>query len=244
MAAHIWLGLATVPLALFHSGWRFGGTLATVLMVLLIVVVVSGVFGLVMQQFIPNMMRLEVPSETVYSQIDRVIRFLRRDASHLIEASCGLDPCSFEDIIQESEDAYEQLRETHFVVGKQRAVGIVRGVVAGTQKRPTRLVETERLLEIFEKDIAPFLEPRPIRGMKLANAEAARQAFQEYRDRVGKAGEDVLNELEDLCDQRRQLARQSLLHVVLHAWLWVHWPLSVSLTILLIVHMYVAVKFW
>src|SRR5437867_3259605 len=56
MRAHIWLGLLCVPLLVYHSGFRLGGTLSTYLMVLLVVVVASGVWGLWMQQLLPQRM--------------------------------------------------------------------------------------------------------------------------------------------------------------------------------------------
>ena len=45
MRGHLWLGLLSLPLILFHGGFHFGGTLTRALMWLLIVVVVSGVLA-------------------------------------------------------------------------------------------------------------------------------------------------------------------------------------------------------
>src|SRR5580704_12129494 len=45
MRGHLWFGLLSLPMILFHAGFHFGGPLTTVLMVLLIIVVASGVFG-------------------------------------------------------------------------------------------------------------------------------------------------------------------------------------------------------
>ena len=50
LRVHIWLGLLSVPLALFHSGFRFGGTLEKVFMIVFFVVIASGVYGLALQQ--------------------------------------------------------------------------------------------------------------------------------------------------------------------------------------------------
>ena len=44
MRGHLWLGLLSLPLIVFHSGFRYGHGLAAVLMTLLILVVASGVF--------------------------------------------------------------------------------------------------------------------------------------------------------------------------------------------------------
>ena len=45
MRGHIWLGLLSFPLILFHGGFHFGGALTYALMILFIVVVVSGIVG-------------------------------------------------------------------------------------------------------------------------------------------------------------------------------------------------------
>ena len=57
MTAHIWLGLLTLPLLLLHGGFHFSlssSTLAAVLMWLLVLVVGSGLFGLVLQNILPQ----------------------------------------------------------------------------------------------------------------------------------------------------------------------------------------------
>jgi len=72
VAYHLWLGLACGPLAFIHSGFRFGGTFSTILMILLILVLGSGVFGWIMQMVIPRWMLGNLPQETIPSQIDDV----------------------------------------------------------------------------------------------------------------------------------------------------------------------------
>jgi hypothetical protein len=54
---------------------------------------------------------------------------------------------------------------------------------------------------------------------------------------------DKVSELESLCDERRLLAEQERLHVLLHSWLMVHIPLSVVLLVLSIVHVATAL-YW
>ena len=72
MHAHIWLTLLTVPLVLFHSGFRFGGPMTTLLVVLYAVVMISGIYGLVLQHQLPNIMKERLPAETVYEQIPHI----------------------------------------------------------------------------------------------------------------------------------------------------------------------------
>src|SRR5436309_5818405 len=69
MRAHIWLTLLTIPLVLFHAGFRLGGPMTTLLMLLYALVMVSGIYGLVLQHQLPKLMKEKLPTEPVYEQI-------------------------------------------------------------------------------------------------------------------------------------------------------------------------------
>jgi hypothetical protein len=89
MRGHLWLGLLTVPLAFLHAGFRFGGTLTIVLMVLLVAVALSGIFGVVLQQILPRVMTSRVPMETIYEQIGHVVGQLVAEADKAVSAVAG-----------------------------------------------------------------------------------------------------------------------------------------------------------
>src|SRR5271163_3640137 len=89
MRGHLWLGLLSLPLILFHGGFHFGGTLTRVLMWLLIITVGSGLFGAVLQNYVPRIMTSEVPLETIYAEIGHVQRLLREEADRAVESICG-----------------------------------------------------------------------------------------------------------------------------------------------------------
>lgn len=72
LRAHIWLTLLTIPLIILHSGFRFGGPMTTLLVVLYAIVMVSGVYGLALQHQLPRIMKERLPAETVYEQIPHV----------------------------------------------------------------------------------------------------------------------------------------------------------------------------
>src|SRR5208282_2341554 len=89
MRGHLWLGFLSLPIILFHGGFKFGGTLTQILMWLLIVTVVSGVFGAVLQNYIPRIMTTDVPLETIYSEIGHVRTLLREEADIAVESLLG-----------------------------------------------------------------------------------------------------------------------------------------------------------
>src|SRR5437667_9226747 len=72
MRAHIWLTLLTIPLVLLHSGFRLGGPMTTLLMALYAIVMVSGIYGLILQHQMPRIMKERLPAETVFEQIPHI----------------------------------------------------------------------------------------------------------------------------------------------------------------------------
>lgn len=50
---HVWLGLLSLPLVLFHCGFRAGGPLSSALLVLLSAILLSGVAGLLFHHLLP-----------------------------------------------------------------------------------------------------------------------------------------------------------------------------------------------
>src|SRR5437879_3341663 len=85
MRGHLWLGLLSLPILLFHGGFHFGGTLTRVLMWLLIIVVGSGVFGAVLQHYLPDIMTSDDPLETIYDEIAHVREQLLDEADRYVE---------------------------------------------------------------------------------------------------------------------------------------------------------------
>jgi hypothetical protein len=72
LRAHIWLTLLTIPLVILHSGFRLGGPMTTLLMALFAIVIVSGIYGLVLQHLMPRLMKERLPAETVFEQIPHI----------------------------------------------------------------------------------------------------------------------------------------------------------------------------
>src|SRR5277367_1593133 len=89
MRGHLWLGLLSLPIILFHGAFHFGGTMTRILMWMLIVTVVSGVFGALLQNYVPRIMTSDVPLETIYAEIRNVRGLLRDEADRDVEAICG-----------------------------------------------------------------------------------------------------------------------------------------------------------
>jgi hypothetical protein len=72
LRAHIWLTFLTIPLIILHSGFRLGGPMTTLLMGLYALVMVSGIYGLMLQHLMPRLMKDRLPAETVFEQIPHI----------------------------------------------------------------------------------------------------------------------------------------------------------------------------
>lgn len=72
LRAHIWLTLLTIPLVILHSGFRLGGPMTTLIIILYGVVMGSGIYGLILQHYLPTVMMDRLPAESVYEQIPHI----------------------------------------------------------------------------------------------------------------------------------------------------------------------------
>ncbi len=241
MRAHIWLGLLTIPLLVYHSGFRLGGTLSTVLMVLLFLVVLSGIWGLVLQQILPQRMLEQIPAETIYSQIDHVVGQLVREADRLVLATCGPPEGDESGGLDSSE--FQEATTGHLVVGAVRSAGRVQGRVLETRAPSKPIPGCEPLRVFFRNTVASYLQTGDP-DSPLHSANRAGVLFGDLRTKLDPGAHETVAALESLCDQRRQLEVQSRMHFWLHNWLWLHLPLSLALVVLMLVHVFVALKYW
>jgi hypothetical protein len=234
LRGHIWLGLVSFPLILFHGGFHFGGALTTVLMILFIVVFVSGIVGVILQQTLPRLMLTRVPLETVYEQIDSVVVQLLAESDGLVTAACGPLPVA------------------GLTVPDERRAGGGLGPARGVQPRssprarPVALApvpESRALRETYLRDIRPFLDPSATPNGVLGTSSRSATLFRNLRTTLPPVLQETVTELEGICDERRQLADQKRLHHVLHGWLLVHVPLSMALLLLAGVHAVIALRY-
>jgi hypothetical protein len=186
MRGHLWLGLLSFPLILFHGGFAFRGPLTAVLMLLFMIVIGSGIAGAALQHYLPRLMTVQVPMETIYEEIPHVRAQLLEEADNLIESASLVD---------------------------------------------TEHQDKVRLREVYLDKIRPQLE-QPLTEM-----------FQPLRLATPASLHGVLDDLESICEEERQLNLQVRLYRWLHAWLLVHVPLSIALLVLGGIHAVMALRY-
>jgi hypothetical protein len=216
---HVWLALLSYPIILFHAGFHWGQAwnLTWVMMWIFTIVIVSGIFGLWIQNVVPSRLLNEVQLETIYDEIDHVVGQLSEEAENIvINASAEEDALTVE------------------------SAGIAVATAA-----PMTMLETaqRRLTEFYTAQVKPFMASPRARGFVLSNAQRSLGAFEDIRRALPPTMRQTLNDLESIVNERRQLEHQRSLHHWLHFWLLVHVPLSYALTVLAIVHVVVALRY-
>jgi hypothetical protein len=249
MRGHLWLGFLALPMILFHGGFHFGGTLTRVLMWLLIITVLSGVFGAALQHYIPRVMTSDVPLETIYDEVGRVRALLREEADRAIQSLCG-------NLGLSRRSTGEGLRAGGFTalrtiaasaVPLRTSAAVSAGASATVATAPEIILLSEEesapLRQFYLNEMRPFLERPKLRGQRLSNVAKASSAFAGLRTLLPAAAHATLADLEDICDEARQLTRQERLHHWLHGWLLLHIPLSLALILLGAVHAFMALRY-
>ena len=221
MRGHLWLGLLSLPLILFHGGFAWRGPLTAVLMWLFFIVIGSGILGAAIQHFVPGMMTSRVPMETIYEEIPHVREQLRAEADQLAESVFGpLDQSV------PVESAAEDLQPA--------AVVAIVDIEAD---------DRAHFREVYLSKVRPFLLHPEVRGSELGDAQRAEAVFASLQRLLAAPVHPVLDDLRNICEEERQLNRQKSIYKWLHGWLLVHVPLSIALLVLGGIHAVMAWKY-
>lgn len=219
LRGHLWLGLLSLLLILFHAGFAFRGPLTLVMMVLFFIVIGSGLVGAAIQHYIPGFMTARVPLETIYEEIPHVRAQLRDEADQLAIAICGpLDKAAPQPEAETEEQAQTVLVEIEYD-------------------------DRERFREVYLNKVRPYFVDPETPGAELANPLRSGETFEALRRLLGPPMHNVLDDLENICDEEQQLSRQIRIYRWLHAWLLVHVPLSIALLVLGAVHAVMALRY-
>ena len=230
MRGHLWMGLLSFPLILFHAAFSLGaGALTRALMVLFIIVVLSGLLGAVLQHFIPRLMTERVQLETIYEQIDAVRVQLLEEAEKIVaDLSSALEG--------DLSSIGEKQRAVAASAGTRGGLTVASGL--GASDRTNDIVR-----EFFRAEVRPFLLQTSSRPGPLADKDQASGMFGQLRVQTPRNLWPKLEDLENLCDEKRGLDRQRRMHHFLHGWLLVHIPLSYALLALGAIHAVFALRY-
>lgn len=212
LRAHIWLTLLTIPLVLLHSGFRLGAPMTTLLMAFYGIVMVSGIYGLILQHKVPLIMKERLPTETVYEQIPHVRSQLFLAADKMCSSFKSAAPSALARADSTPDDRLPSATDP----------------------------ESEATLAAFLEDqVMPYLRARRGRSLRLGDARYSDDTFRFVKLKVSEGYRSRVEEIQGWCDERRLLDLQTRLHHWLHGWLFVHVPFSFLLLLLAAWHAFV-----
>lgn len=216
MRGHLWLGLLSLLMILYHAGFAFRGPLTLVMMLLFFIVIGSGILGAAIQHYVPNYMTSRIPLETIYEEIPHVRAQLCQEADALAVAICGpLDGAPVEETEAQAETVLVEIEHE----------------------------DRERFRDVYLHKVRPFLADPEAAGVELADPLRSGETFDALRRLLAPPVHGVVDDLENICDEEHQLTRQIRVYRWLHAWLLVHVPLSIALLVLGAVHAVVALRY-
>jgi hypothetical protein len=214
LKAHIWLTVLTLPLVLFHCGFHLGGWHTGGLMLLYTIVMVSGVVGIVLQQFVPSLMRERLAREVVFEQIPHLRDVLVRAVTEL----------------------RDDLKNERPVGSGKTATGAMPAADADQQS-------ITALLRFLDEEGIPYLSAKNGNHHRLGHERAAAASFSSLRLNTDPKWKLRIDQIQKWCDERRMMDLQMRLHHLLHGWLIVHVPSSIALLVGTAWHAIAAISF-
>jgi hypothetical protein len=211
LRGHLWLGSLSVVLIVCHAHARLGTGVALALWIVTGLIVLTGIYGLVLQQILPGWLARRFPDEAPYGQIPHLCALFRQEADELVDKVAP--PVAAEASVSVSSPVYRgptfaaELRSFH-----------------DTVIRPFLNAPVPRRSPLLSES---FTETR-VSGLR-----------RRLGLRTGGMADDAslaLDRIEELVRERRRLAEQERMWRWLHGWLLIHVPLSAALLILFVVH--------
>lgn len=211
LRAHIWLTVLTIPLVAFHCGLHAGGPQTTTLIWLYTIVMVSGFFGIALQNFMPKLMKERLSREVVYEQIPHIRGLIAESAKEVRTALLGTI----------APPAPKDAGSAAVAVEADTSVSVI--------------------LEFLDEECIPYLEAsrNAATRMRLGNLRAGDDLFRLLRLNASDNFRSKLDELQSWCDDRRLMDLQTKMHHWLHGWLLIHVPVSFALLVFTFWHAYI-----
>jgi len=177
-------------------------------------VMLSGFWGLALQHIVPKLMREYLPDEVIFEQIP----YIR-----------GL-------LVAQAQAALEKLARSVAAAGPT-PVQAEGGTATQVAARP---VVVAPIVTFLQQEALPYLQATNPRRQRLREQRIADDVFRLLKLQVAESIHPVLDQVHELCDEKRRLDFQVRLHHWLHGWLLLHAPASILLVVLTIWHAIVA----
>jgi len=214
LSAHVYLGLALILVVLLHSGFQFGMNVHTLALVLMILVVLSGIFGVYM--YIKYPLRLSENRQgagrsDLVDQIDDIDRRAKRVAGGL--------PRGYGELIHS---------------------GINRTVVGGSAWAMIAGRDNSQVVLPTGDDYTVVANPGQEAALDWLAEQQSRSMDAETAAKMTELSGLLRNKRKLLERLREDIRLQAMLEV----WLYIHVPLSVGLLAAVVVHIITVFLYW
>lgn len=213
-SAHAYLGLSLLLIATLHTGFQFGWNVHTLCYVLMIIVIVSGIVGVVAYLRYPQAMS----TNRAGSKPDRMLEEIRDIDQRALRIARDM-PRRFSDLLRSNRDGT--------ALG-----GSTRNILAGI----------DRSVITLPTDAGAVVSQNAGQSAALSwlGDELARSTDGELTRRIG----DLLSLLAERRNLLRRVCRDAQIRGWLDIWLYVHVPVTLALLGTLIAHVVSVFLYW
>jgi hypothetical protein len=179
-----------------------------------------------------------IPLETIYDEIGNVRNLLLEEADRAMEGLCGSIGCG--------KATQEEIQRAGGFTAMRPMAAPTKGGAAVAPAAEILLLSEEKsspLRHFYFNEVRPFLERPAERRLLVSDAGRSQLGFSGLRTLLPEGAHATVDDLEDVCEEARQLKKQQRLYRWLHLWLLVHIPISLALIVLGAVHSVMALKY-
>ena len=218
LSAHVYLGLALIIVATLHTGFQFGWNVHTLAYVLMMIVIISGIYGVYCYLHYPTLMtdnRGESAPDSLLRQIQEIDRQALAIASEI------------------SEDTHVKVLNS---IRRTRVGGSVFKILFG-RKGEASLEGLVKEAKIAKQK----LDQRDVDSTMAFMASRIANERQDTSELLRQLTDLLIGQKEQLLEQLRRDIRYK---AMMDLWLYVHVPLSFALLAALVVHIVSVFLYW
>jgi len=214
LSAHVYLGIALIIIVLLHSGFQFGFNVHTLALVLMVLVVASGLYGVVI--YIRNPERISANRDgenrsELFDQLDDIDRRSRRVSETL--------PEEFQELV---------------------STGISRTLLGGTVWARLRGKDQSQVVLKSSNGSEVVANAGQEAALDWLAEQQSRSSDPEAAATIGELSALIRNKRKLL----RKLTEDMRLQATIEVWLYAHVPLTAGLLVALSVHIITVFMYW
>jgi hypothetical protein len=228
LSAHVYLGVSLVVVATLHSGFQIGWNVHTLTYVLMLIVIVSGIYGVFAYARYPRLMtdnRRGMRSEMMIGEVGELDR-------ECLELADRIGPESHQIMLRSIERAVIGGNAWQQITGRSTSQA-----ASNTAVEDLRRLQREQ--ELAQHNGSAEDQAAGLTMVYMANRLSADMSSTEVAD---------LRRLLELVSRKKalvdRLQRDVQYHALMNAWLFVHVPLSVALLAALSIHVISVFFYW